>query len=124
MFALNRETQMRDIRKLGAAPDYAAGSANAVTQDGQVLFASKTGSQLGPYASGAGKLIWVVGAQKIVKNLEEGLRRIDDYVVPLEDQHMQALYKRGTDLGKILIVRREFRPNRITMIIVKEALGF
>ena len=124
MFAMNRETQGREIRKLGAAPDYAAGSVNAVTEDGQVVFASKTGSQLGPYASGAGKVIWVVGAQKIVKDLEAGLRRIDEYVVPREEQQMQQRYKMGTEIGKILIVRREFRPNRTTMIIVKEALGF
>ena len=66
MFAMNRETQRREIRKLGGTPEYAAGSVHAVTEDGHVLIASNTGSQLGPYASGAGKVIWVVGAQKIV----------------------------------------------------------
>jgi hypothetical protein len=66
IFAMDRATQGRDIRKLGGAPDYAAGSVHAVTEDGQVLIASNTGSQLGPYASGAGKVIWVVGAQKIL----------------------------------------------------------
>ena len=71
MFAMNRETQGREIRKLGGAPDYAAGSVHAVTEDGHVLIASKTGSQIGPYASGAGKVIWVVGAQKIVKDFNE-----------------------------------------------------
>jgi len=72
MFAMNRETHGREIRKLGGAPDYTAGSVHAVTEDGSVLIASNTGSQLGPYASGAGKVIWVVGAQKIVKDLNEG----------------------------------------------------
>ena len=124
MFAMNRETQMREIRKLGGAPDYAAGSVHAVTEDGQVLIASKTGSQLGPFASGAGKVIWVAGAQKIVKNLGEGLRRLEEYCVPREEVNMQQRYKMSTYLSKILIVRREFRPDRSTMIIVKEALGF
>jgi hypothetical protein len=124
MFALNRETQGREIRKLGGAPDVAAGSAQAVTEDGQVLIASNTGSQLGPYASGAGKVIWVVGAQKLVKDLDEGLRRIEEYCMPLEEKHMQELYKMGTRVNKILIVRGEVRPNRTTMIIVKEELGF
>ena len=124
MFAMNRETQGREIRKLGAAPDYAAGSVHAVTEDGQVLIASITGSQLGPYASGAGKVIWVVGAQKIVKDLNEGFRRIQEYCLPREEVHMQQLYHMSTAVGKILIVGRELRPNRITMIIVKEILGF
>src|SRR6266508_1903447 len=73
-FAMNRETQAREIRKLRGGPDFAAGSVHAVTEDGQVLIASKTGSQLGPYASGAGRVIWVVGAQKLVKDLDEGMR--------------------------------------------------
>src|SRR5215212_11973190 len=76
MFAMDRATQAQEIRKLGGVPDYAAGSVHAVTEEGQVLIASNTGSQLGPYASGAGKVIWVVGAQKLVKDSNEAIRRI------------------------------------------------
>ncbi len=124
IFAMDRNTQAREIRKLGGAPDYAAGSVHAVTEKGQVMIASKTGSQLGPYASGAGKVIWVVGAQKLVKDLDEGFRRIYEYCVPREEEHMQQLYHTGTAPNKILIVNGEIRPDRITMIIVKEDLGF
>lgn len=124
MFAMNRETQGREIRKLGGAPDYAAGSVQAITEDGHVLIASNTGSQLGPYAMGAGKVIWVVGAQKIVKDINEGLRRIQEYCRPLEEEHMRQLYNMGTSVNKVLIVNRESRQDRITMIIVKEELGF
>ena len=66
----------------------------------------------------------MVGAQKIVKDLNEGLRRIAEYCHPLEEVHMQELYKMSTGVSKVLIVNREIRPNRITMIIVKEKLGF
>ncbi|HZM21111.1 MAG TPA: LUD domain-containing protein [Anaerolineales bacterium] len=124
MFAMDRETQGREIRKLGGAPDFAAGSVHAVTEEGLVMIASNTGSQLGPYASGAGKVIWVVGAQKIVKDLDEGFRRIYEYNLPLETEHMRQLYNAGTGVNKMLIINREIRPNRITMIIVKEQLGF
>jgi len=124
MFAMNRETQGREIRKLVGAPDVAAGSVHAVTEDGHVLIASNTGGQLGPYASGAGKVIWVVGAQKLVKDLNEGFRRIYEYDLPLETEHMRQLYNAGTGVNKVLIVNREIRPNRITMIIVKEELGY
>jgi len=124
MFAMNRETQGREIRKLGGAPDYAAGSVHAVTEDGQVMIVSNTGSQLGPYALGAGKVIWVVGAQKLVKDLNEGFKRIYEYDLPLETEHMRQLYNMGTGVNKVLIVNREIRPNRITMIIVKEEVGF
>ncbi len=124
IFAMDRTKQAREIRKLGGTPDYAAGSVHAVTEDGHVLIASKTGSQLGPYASGAGHVVWVVGAQKLVKDLNEGFRRIYEYCVPREEVHMQELYHTGTAPNKILILNAEIRPDRITMIIVKEDLGF
>ncbi len=124
IFAMNRETQAREIRKLGAAPDYAAGSVHAVTEAGQVVVASKSGSQLGPFVSGAGKVVWVVGAQKLVKDLNQALRRVEEYVKPLENTHMQQLYHIDTRLNKILIINHEDRPGRLNMIIVKEKLGF
>ena len=124
MFAMDRATQGREIRKLGGAPDYAAGSVHAVTEDGQVLIASNTGSQLGPYASGAGHVIWVVGAQKIVKDLNEGFRRIYEYDLPLETEHMRQLYNAPTSVSKVLVVNRESRPNRTTLILVKEEVGY
>jgi len=124
MYAMNRETQGREIRKMIGAPDFAAGSVHAVTEDGQVLIASASGSQVGPYASGAGKVIWVVGAQKIVKDLNDGFRRLNEYVLPLEEEHMQKLYKVSAVVNQMLIVNRASRPGRITMIIVKEELGF
>jgi hypothetical protein len=124
MFKMDRATQGREIRKLVGAPDYAAGSVHAVTEAGQVMIASNTGSQLGPYASGAGKVIWIVGAQKIVKDLNEGFRRIYEYDLPLESEHMRQLYNAPTGVNKLLVVNRELRPHRITMVIVKEQLGF
>ena len=111
MFAMNRETPGREIRKLGGTPDYAAGSVHAVTESGTVMMASLTGSQLRAYAfPGAGKVIWVVGAQKLYRDLEEGLRRIQEYCYPLEDAHLRGLIKMGTSINKILIVKRELRP--------------
>lgn len=124
MFAMDRATQGREIRKMGAAPDYAAGSVHAVTEDGQVLIASNSGSQLGPYVFGAAKVILVVGAQKLVRDMNEAMRRIEDYTVPLEEIHMQQLYKVHTNVSKLLIINKEIRPDRITMIIVKEELGY
>jgi hypothetical protein len=89
-----------------------------------VLIASATGSQLGPYAYGAGKLVWVVGAQKIVPSLEEGFRRIREYSLPLEDARARQVYGMQSFVGKLLVVSREAQPGRITVVIVKENLGF
>ena len=121
--SLDRQTQSDQIRHQGASPDYMVGSVNAVTQDGHVLVASATGSQLGPYVSGARIVIWVAGVQKIVKDLAEGMRRIEEYVLPLENERLQKKYGMTTSLSKLLIINKE-RPGRITMILVNEHLGF
>ncbi|TMK64611.1 MAG: hypothetical protein E6G53_08035, partial [Actinobacteria bacterium] len=55
VWSLDRDTQADEIRRLSAAPDVMLGSAHAVTESGALLAASMSGSQLGPYASGAGR---------------------------------------------------------------------
>ncbi len=100
------------------------GSVHAVTETGSLLAASMSGSQLGPYASGAGRVILVVGAQKIVSDVEERLARIAGYVYPLEDARAQAAYGVHSGVNKVLIVNREINPGRITVVLVDEVIGF
>lgn len=111
-------------RKLGAAPDFVVGSVHAVTQDGRVLVASATGSQLPAYAYGAGRVIWVVGAQKIVKDLNEAFTRLKEYVFPLENERALQAYGTGSNISKTLVVNKEVAAGRITIVLVKEKLGF
>src|ERR1700682_3542472 len=69
MLKLDYKTQRAEMLKMGATPDVVVGMVTAITQDGRVVTASGSGSQLGPYAAGAGKVVWVVGSQKIVPDL-------------------------------------------------------
>lgn len=124
LMKMDRNTQAGEMQKLGASPEWAVGSVQAVTEDGKVLIASNTGSQLPPYTYASAHVIWVVGTQKIVKNLDEGMKRIYEYIVPLEEKHMRKLYNVGTNVSKLLIVNKEIVPGRITLIFVKEKLGF
>jgi len=124
IWSMDRDTQADEIRRLGASPDFMLGSVHAVTETGALLTASMGGSQLGPYASGAGRVILVVGTQKIVVDLEEGLRRINDYSLPLEDARAQASYGIHSAVNKVLIINREIEPDRITVVFVEEVLGF
>jgi hypothetical protein len=121
---LDRKTQGREMVKLGATPEYVLGSVHALTETGVAIIASATGSQLAPYAASAAKVIWVVGSQKIVPTVEEGLKRIDEYTVALEDARALKAYGVHTGLNKLLIVNRESTPGRITVVIVKENVGF
>ena len=110
IWSMDRETQADEIRRLSAAPDVMLGSVHAVTETGSLITASMGGSQLGPYVAGAGRVILVVGTQKIVSDLEEGLRRIDEYAFPLEDARAQAAYGIHSGVNKVLIINREIVP--------------
>ncbi len=124
LYSMDRKTQADEIRRLSAAPDVMLGSVHAVTETGSLITASAGGSQLGPYAGGAGRVILVVGTQKIVSDLEEGLRRVNDYAFALEDARAQLAYGIHSAVNKILIINREVVPGRITVVFVDEVLGF
>ena len=123
LMKLDRGTQRREIAKLATAPDYMLGSVHAVTEEGELVVGSGTGSQLAPYANGAGKVILVAGAQKVVANLEMGLRRLREYSYPLEDARMKAAGHQGTILAKTLIISFDY-PGRIHLILVEKPIGF
>ncbi len=120
---MDRQIKAREIRKLIAGPDFMLGSANAVTESGVLVAASATASQIGPYAGTAGKVILVVGSQKIVPDLETALRRIREYVLPWEDAQVRKTVPTGSFVGKILIVEREWATGRMTVILVRKPIG-
>ena len=59
-----------------------------------------------------------------MSDLDEGLRRIDEYAFPLEDARAQAAYGIHSGVNKVLIINREIAPGRITVVLVDEVLGF
>ena len=121
---LDRKTQGREMIKLGATPEYVLGSVHALTETGSAIIASATGSQLGPYGAGAAKVIWVVGSQKIVPSLAEGFTRVEEYTLALENVRAMKAYGMNSSINKLLVVNREVIPGRITVVIVKENVGF
>ncbi len=124
IWSMDRATQGDEIRRLTASPDVMLGSVHAVTETGTLVAASMGGSQLGPYVSGAGRVILVVGTQKIVADLDEAMRRVYDYAFPLEDARAQAAYGIHSAVNKVLIINGEVASGRITVVFVDEVLGF
>ena len=123
MLAMDRATQGAEIRRLIAAPDYMLGSVAALTEDGAMVAASATGSQLGPYSAGAGRLILVIGSQKIVPDLDAAFRRINDVVFPYENEQVRARLGVDTRLEKVLVIYGEWREGRTTVVLVREPVG-
>jgi LUD domain len=123
MFRMDRATQGREIRRMVAAPDFMVGSVAAITEDGTLVAASATGSQLGAYASGAGRLILVVGGQKLVPDVAAALRRIDETVTPWENEQVRARLCVDTALLRVLLLYGEWQPGRTTVVLVEEPVG-
>jgi hypothetical protein len=123
MMALDFVTQVQQMKEIAGQPDYALGSAHAVTRDGTLLIASASGSQLASYAWGAANVILVIGAQKLVPSLDVARERIFQYTLELEDARAQATYGQHSYVGKMLEIRQEL-PGRIHLVLVRQPVGY
>ena len=114
------------LRKHATLSDYYFGSVHALTETGEFIIASNTGSQLPHVANTSQNLVFVVSTKKIVKDLASAMERLEKHVVPLENKRMQEAYGFGTNMNKILIVKGEssFLGRKINFILVEEDLGF
>ena len=114
------------LRKQAVITDFYLGSVHAVTETGEMLIASNTGSQLAQLAFTAPNIILVVGAQKIVPTVDEGFNRIEQYVMPLEDKRLMERSNAHTTHAKTLILHRENSRigRKVHVIVVNEKLGF
>jgi hypothetical protein len=122
--AMDRATQMDEIRRLLASPDVIVGSVAAITETGSLVVASASGSQLPGYAGGSARAIWIVGAQKVVPDLSTALRRVEDHCLPLESARAQVAYGQPSAINRLLILNAEPHPGRGTVLLLREAIGF
>jgi len=127
VFAEKDPQKRMELGKQAVLTDYFVGSVQAVTQSGQLVSGSGTGSQIAAYAFMAKNLILVVGTHKVTSDLDEALRRLREHCLPLEDKRMKGLGAPGTVLSKIFIYEKELRPDTMVsvhVILVNEPLGF
>ena len=114
------------LRKQSALSDYYLGSVHALTEKGEFIIASNSSSQLPHIVFTSPNLIFVVSTKKIVPNLTDGMKRLEEYVFPLENEHMKKLYNVGSNISKIVTFKDEpqFLGRKIRFILVNEDLGF
>ncbi|GGN63698.1 hypothetical protein GCM10010112_23190 [Actinoplanes lobatus] len=121
---MDRATQLADIWRLLACPEVIVGSVAAVTETGSLVAASASGSQLAGYSGAAARAIWIVGAQKVVPDLDTALRRVEDHCLPLEHERAIKAYGQPSALNRLLILNAEPHPGRGTVLLLREAIGF
>ena len=113
-----------DLRRRACIVDYFIGSVQAIAETGEVFVASALGSQLAPYVYGARRVIWVVGVQKIVPTFDAAMQRVRGHTLTMHDQWLVDLGRAPTPIGKLGIIEHESQAGRITLILVKESLGW
>ena len=115
------------MRKQGTLAEFFLGSVNALAETGELVFASGSGSQLPAYAYSSRNVIWVAGTQKIAPTLDDAIRRVREYVLPLEDQRQKSLGNQsGSRINRLLTIEGEpaYLRRNLSLILVNQVLGF
>ena len=120
------ETKKAELRKQSSLSDFYLGSAHALSENGELIIASASGSQLPHLVFTSQNIILVIGSQKIAPTLEESIKRLREYVFPLENNRMKEVGMGGSILAKILILEKEpsFMGRSFNVILVNDILGF
>ena len=124
IFAEKDQQKQGELRTKSTLAEYYLGSVHAISSKGEVLVASASGSQLPAYVFSSPHVIWVAGINKITEDLDSAIKRVREYVLPLENERMKKEGFPGSFIGKLVIFEKEMMPGRITLVLVKEKLGF
>lgn len=114
----------------GANADIVVTTPVALTEDGNLLVADATGTRVGCWALTGGKLVVLVGANKIEPDLEAAYQRLEDWAFPLVDAWTRVAYAAigatGSQITNTVESRgvNPFGANRHHVIIVNDILGF
>jgi hypothetical protein len=114
------------LRRMSVVSDFYLGSVHALSQTGEMVIASNTGSQLPHLVYTSPNIILVVSTKKITPSLESALERLRVHVLPLEDERIQKQYGIHTTHAKTLILHKE-NPSmgrKVHVLLVSEDLGF
>ncbi len=128
MYAMDRATQGREIAALVSAPAIAVGSVHAVTEQGSLVIASMSGSNLPSYAFGAEKVILVVSTKKIVADDAQAQERLWKHVLPQESARARKAYGLPetfhSNPNTVLTINAQPAPDRVHVVFFGEDGGF
>lgn len=130
--------ELSEVGRSSLTSDVFLSSSNAVTMDGKLLNADGTGNRVAAMIFGPSKVIIVAGFNKIVKDAEEGLRRIRNIASPMNANRLgynspcgltgACAEDRCESPERLchIITIIERRPNETdtTIVLVGERLGY
>lgn len=116
--------------------DYFLASSNAVTHDGILVNIDKFGNRIAAIAFGAKNVILIVGMNKVTKNVEEAVSRVQNEATPINAIRLNTdtpCKNKGlcydckganSNCCQVLVTRNSGVRERIKVILVNENLGF
>lgn len=128
-----------DIKKIYRDSFYAdvyLTSSNAITENGELYNVDGRGNRVSAMIYGPDKVVVVVGINKIVKNMEDAVRRNEEMAAPANTMRLNKktpCAKTGycSDCSSedricnaFVTIKRQGNPNRMHVIIVNESLGY
>lgn len=124
------------LKKKALTTDWYITGSNAITLDGRIINVDHSGNRVAAITFGPDKVIVVVGKNKIVANVEEGIKRVKNIACPLNAK--RAGYNPPcVSLGKCVdcistervcntlsIIEGQADKNRMKLYIVNEEYGY
>jgi hypothetical protein len=126
------------MRRKGLSADIYVSSSNAITLDGKIVNMDGIGNRVAAMIFGPGKVILLVGMNKIVKTVEDAVARIKNYVAPrnalrvnidtpcskkgfCQEPHCMPPHR---ICSQLVILESSIYPDRIKLFLVGEELGY
>ncbi len=120
----NNILERNEIRRKSVTAEFFLSGVNAIAMTGELVSCDASGSRVGAWPFAAKNLLLVSGANKIVPNLQEALKRISEYAYPLEDARSKKVNGVSSQLGKYVILAAERQPGRVTLILINDLHGY
>lgn len=126
-----------EVRSKGLNADYFVTGTNAITIDGELINLDGLGNRIVGITYGPKKVIIVVGINKFVSSIDEGIKRVKNYAAVLNCKRLNIKTTPCLETGKcedcstpericnhMLITLRQRAKGRVTIVIVGKELGF
>jgi hypothetical protein len=116
--------------------DYFFTGTNAITTDGALINIDGNGNRVACLITGPANVIVIAGMNKVVANVEDGVRRIRNIATPANVLRVgvdtpcsktgvcQDCLSPGCICNQIVVTRRSGKAGRIKVLLVGESLGF
>lgn len=126
MLAEKEPSKQANLRRLGLTADYALSSIDAVTESGEFIQVDASGTRVG-FAYAAGQMIYVVGTQKIVKDMNEAWERVRTYSWENESARVRLTSpgaKGSTIANAIINFSVPYQKGKFHFLFVEEPVGY